>query len=253
MRNALAGASLLLGAVYMTHGVITVIDLKRGWHRLGPSHFGLAWIALAFTCGPHHFEHGLHIAAGERSAGPLELVAVVLGLPAGIIWILLRLEALRGGLGDRIVAADSRGVRLLPPAAAVWTAAFVAGAFRILGDGGGALPTMSPNVLLVVLYGMIGWSLLKGQLANHAMTGLWSLSGLSITLVFPTCALMHAAWVVYQISGAYDMDAHGLIIDWFGVPAAFYFLWVVRGLQRGEMRDWNEAATGVTLEPVTPQ
>lgn len=253
MRAGLAITSLILGAVYTSYGVMTIIDLRRGWREFGLSHFGLAWIAMAFTCGPHHLEHGIHLAMGIRPAGGLELAAVAVGVPAGVTWFLLRVEATVGGSGDRVVASDARWLRALPALAAAWGVVFVAGAIAVLGRAGNMVPTTSPNLLLVVLYFMIGWYLLKTQLATHRATGVWSLSGISLTVVFPTCALMHGAWVVYQISGDYAMDAHGLIIDWLAVPAAFYFLWVVRGLQRGEMRDWNEATTGVTLEPVTPQ
>ena len=90
MRAAVAGVNLLLGMVYLSYGVMTIIDLRRGWEKRGFSHFGLAWIAMAFTCGPHHFEHGLHIAVAGRDGGALDLIAVVVGLPAGVTWFLLR-------------------------------------------------------------------------------------------------------------------------------------------------------------------
>jgi hypothetical protein len=34
-------------------------------------------------------------------------------------------------------------------------------------------------------------------------------------------------------------DRHGYALGWFGVPAADYFLRVVRSLHRRTMRDWN--------------
>ena len=33
---------------------------------------------------------------------------------------------------------------------------------------------------------------------------------------------------------------HGLTVDWLSVPAAVYFVWVVRSLYRGTLTDWNE-------------
>jgi hypothetical protein len=90
--------------------------------------------------------------------------------------------------------------------------------------------------------------LLRTQLANHALTHGWSLSGLSLTIVFPTCGLMHVMFVVYATTGQYDVGWHGLLIDWLAVPAAIYFLWVVRSLSLGSLTDWNEGSTGVQLQ-----
>ena len=65
------------------------------------------------------------------------------------------------------------------------------------------------------------------------------MSGLSLTGVFPTCALMHGVWIVYDMSGLYHADGHGLVVDLLSIPAGLYFLWVVRGLYRDSLRDWN--------------
>ena len=77
---------------------------------------------------------------------------------------------------------------------------------------------MIPNILLVWLYMLIGWHLLRTQLRNHPGFGGWSVSGVSLTAVFPTCAVMHAAWLVYALIGRYEVDAHGLVVDWLSVP-----------------------------------
>jgi hypothetical protein len=246
----LAVLSITLGTVYTSYGLLTVLDLSRGWRRFGLSHFGLAWVAMAFTCGPHHLEHGLHLLSGDRPAGGLELVAVVAGFPAGVIWFLLRVEATLGGRGDREVSGDARFVQAIPYLSGLYAVAFTGAAVVLLGRGVQVPPTVAANLLLVVLYGMIGWYLMRSQLANHRAIGHWSLSGLSLTLVFPTCALMHGAWIVHQVAGRYEADIHTVTIDWLAVPAAAYFLWVVRGLHAGTVRDWNEATTGVVADPV---
>ena len=63
----LALLNLALGMVYTSYGIMTAIDMKRGWRTSGFSHFGAAWLVMAFTCGPHHLEHGLHqLSAGRR-------------------------------------------------------------------------------------------------------------------------------------------------------------------------------------------
>lgn len=242
--TALAVLSIVLGSVYTSYGLMTVYDLAKGWRHYGYSHFGLAWVAMAFTCGPHHLEHGLHLLSGDRGAGALELVTVIAGFPAGVVWFLLRCEAMIGGRGDRILRGGSPLVRALPYAAALYAAGFTVAAVAVLTGPEQFPPMVASNLLLVVLYGMIGWYLLRTQLATHRATGHWSLSGVALTVVFPTCAAMHGAWIVHQVAGRYEADVHTVVIDWLAVPAAAYFLWVVRGLHAGTVRDWNEATTG---------
>jgi hypothetical protein len=240
--------NLVLGLVYTSYGLMTIIDLKRGWRSMGVSHFGLAWIAMAFTCGPHHLEHAMHILAGGRQAGPLDLVAVLVGLPAGATWFLLRLEALGGGRGDRLIAGTPRWVGALRPVSAAYGAVALAATVWVLRSGGHLDPRITPNILLLGLYGLIGYYLLRTQLANRDALGGWSVSGLSLSVVFPTCGLMHASFAVYAVTHRYDVDGHGLSIDWLSVPAALYFVWVVRALHRGDLTDWNDGATGVLPE-----
>ena len=249
MRLALAAVSLLLGVVYTSYGVITLIDMKDRWRTLGFSHFGAAWITMAFTCGPHHFEHGLHLAFAGRQPGPLEFLTVVAGLPAGAIWFLLRVEAVAGGRGDRFVSGTPRWVRALPWAAGVYLGVVLGFTGVLLAGGGTFRPTMVPNLILIGLYMMIGWYVLVAQLQAREPRRGWSVSGIALTFVFPTCAVMHGVWVLYAFLGRYEVDVHGLVIDWLSVPASFYFLWVVRSLQLGTGTDWNEgAATIVTPE-----
>lgn len=240
MSVALAVTSLLLGTVYTSYGILTVIDLKRHWRTLGFSHFGAAWIAMAFTCGPHHLEHGIHLAFGGRPAGAVELLTVLAGLPAGAIWFLLRVEALCGGRGDRFISGTPRWLGTMPKVAAVYVGGFIGLSLGLVIHGVEFRPPMIPNILLVWLYMLIGWHLLRTQLRNHPGFGGWSVSGVSLTAVFPTCAIMHAAWLVYAMVGRYEVDAHGLVIDWLSVPASVYFLWVVRSLQLGTSSDWNQ-------------
>ncbi|HEV8626678.1 MAG TPA: hypothetical protein VG034_19700, partial [Acidimicrobiia bacterium] len=53
-------SNLVLGVAYTGYGMMTAIEMKRDWRTFGFSHFGAAWICMAFTCGPHHLDHGLH-------------------------------------------------------------------------------------------------------------------------------------------------------------------------------------------------
>jgi len=241
-----AATNVLLGLVYTSYGVMTIVDLKRGWRTSGLSHFGLAWVAMAFTCGPHHLDHGLHVYAGGYG-GPLDLFVTLAGFPAGVTWFLLRVEALFGGRGDRFVAGTPRWVGLLPAITAVYGAAVAVSVGLLLRDGGEFGPRYVPNLLLLLLYGLVGYYLLRTQLQNRPQLEGWSVSGLALTLVFPTCGVMHAVQASYAITSDYTVDWHWLAIDWLAVPAAVYFLWVVRGLHLGVRRDWNDGVRGAQL------
>jgi hypothetical protein len=157
------------------------------------------------------------------------------------LWLGLRLEAFLGGRGDRFVPGDPRWLRAAPAASAVYVA-FLAAASAAVLSGPRVIPGLAvwANVILVGLYMTIGWFVLRTQLANRPSMGGWSVSGLCLSVIFPTCALMHAVWAVYAVAGRYQQDGHGLVIDWLSVPAGLYFLAVVRRLYRDSLRDWND-------------
>jgi hypothetical protein len=233
--------NLVLAACYLTIGTLIAADLERDVRRRGWSHFGAAWLTIMFTCGTHHLVHGIHLAAEGRAIGALDLVSVAAGIPAGLTWSLLRIEARRGGRGDRLLPSTPRWLVSLAWAYAATAVAVSGGAVWALArHATSADPRLLPNVLLVWLYVLIGLGLWQGQHRNRTAFGGWSLSGLSLMMIFPTCALMHGVYVVYAATGTFAPDHHGLWVDWLSVPAAAYFLWVVRGLERGTVRDWNE-------------
>ena len=237
--------NVVLGLVYTQYGTMTAIEMRRNWRTMGFSHFGAAWIAMAFTCGPHHFVHGTHVLLEGRSGGVLDLVAVLVGFPAGVIWFLLRLEAFFGGRGDRFIAGTPGYVAAMPFVAGIYLGVMLA----IVGGGAaislGAAPSALPTLLLVVIYSAIGFYLVRTQLANRRQLGGWSVSGIALAVIFPTCALMHGAYAYYVMTGSYAADVHGLLVGWLAVPAGVYFVWVVQALYRGTFRDWN--STGRAL------
>jgi hypothetical protein len=108
------------------------------------------------------------------------------------------------------------------------------------------------NVALVVLYVGVGYYCARTQIANHRAIGGWSLSGLALTVVFPTCAMMHGVYAYYQATGFYGADVHNHWIDLLAVPAAMYFLWVVRALSRGAFHDWNGAPGRARAGGISP-
>jgi len=252
MTTAVALTNIVLGTAYTGYGILTLVDMKRGWKTLGFSHFGAAWVLMAFTCGPHHLFHGIHVGFEGRPPGGLDLVAVLVGLPVGVIWLLLRVEAFRGGRGDRFVSGTPMWLHLVPIATAVYVTALVAAALDLPGKQFELPSMMLPNLMLVAIYVAIGWFLTRTQLRNRPLLGGWSVSGISLAAVFPTCALMHAVWVLYAATGVYAFDSHGFVIDWLGVPAGLYFLWVVRGLYLDALRDWNAAQAEAEADEPTP-
>ena len=234
--------NVCLGVLYVQYGTLAVIELRRNWARLGFSQFGAAWIAMAFTCGPHHLVHGIHILFEGRGAGTLDLVAVAVGVPAGLIWWYLRLEAHFGGRGDRHIAGNPLWIMALPTLLGIYLTALVAAAIGTSRLDFGRLPDLAPNILLVGLYLTIAIFVSRTQIANQRPLAGWSLSGVSLGVLFWTCATMHAVHVFYGLSGQYAFDVHGFAINVIGVPAAVYFLYVVHGLYRGSFRDWNSVS-----------
>ena len=255
MSAMVALVNLVLGLAYCGYGVMTAVEMKRDWKSFGFSHFGAAWVFMAFTCGPHHLVHGVHVALEGRLAGPLDLLTVVVGLPVGVIWLALRVEAFAGGRGDRFIPGTPLWLKVVPPLSGVYLAGLVVAAFAI--GGGFTLSALAlANLLLLVVYCAIGWFLLRTQLRNHGPMRGWSLSGVCLSAVFPTCAVMHGIWAVYNIRGAYAFDIHGMVVDWLSIPAALYFLWVVHGLYRESLNDWNRIPEDLgppapTLRPAT--
>lgn len=252
--TSVAVVNIVLGLAYVGYGVMTAIEMRRDWSMLGFSHFGLAWIFMAFTCGPHHLAHGVHVAFEGRSGAPLDLFSVAFGLPLGVIWLLLRIEAFAGGRGDRFIAGTPRWLRAIPAVAATYFAVVAIGIVLLIrGAGDSERWSLAPvSIALVGLYLAIGYFLLRTQLRTHPQTGGWSLSGLSLSGVFPTCAAMHGVFAAYSVSGTYHHDIHGAVIDVLSVPSAAYFLWVVRRLYHDSLRDWNREVEAGPL-PVPQQ
>lgn len=237
---AVGATNFILGMVYLQYGTMTMAEMIRNRQTLGFSHFGAAWIAMAFTCGPHHFVHGTHMLLEGRAAGSLDLIAVLIGFPAGVIWFLLRVEAFRGGRGDRFIKGSPLLVVALPTLLAVYVTGLIAATLQLGPVDLSQATIVLPNLMLIGIYGAIGYFLARTQIHNRRPLGGWSVSGLALAVIFPTCALMHGIYALYAMTGLYaDIDWHGYAIDWLAVPAGLYFLWVVHALYQGRFLDWN--------------
>jgi hypothetical protein len=161
--------------------------------------------------------------------------SVLVGLPAGVVFVGLRIEAMAGGRGDRHirgtpVALIVAGLGFCFVAGVLVTAAL----FRLGAGHHLSLIAAAPNLFVTVTYSIVGMLLLRTQALRRVALEGWSLSGLSLGAIFPSCALMH---LVYALSARGDVSI--CPADLFGLPASAYFLWVVHRLYRQTMIDWN--------------
>jgi hypothetical protein len=262
-------SNLAIGLAYAGLGALSAwetitLHRYRGWSR-----FGIGFSLMAASCGPHHLVHGWHVLQGESISWPMFAVTLI-GLPAGLIFVLLRLETMWGGQGERLVAASPHRAVLLAGAFTVvagWLAAWAfaqpeAGVLfqAVCTSAGLAASATAPeagidfasvgflaNVFVTVTYGMVGWYLADHQVRRHLASGAWSLSGVALTGVFFTCAQMHLI----------DATAHGnglmLLFDLIGIPASIYFLWVVKQVHSDSVLDWNRRPlVGAAAAPARP-
>lgn len=255
-RLLVGSVSLVLGLAYLGLGVLAVIEVALERRVLGVSRFGLTFAAMAATCGPHHLLHGLSVLAGSAPTAPELALAVLAGTPAGVVFVALRAEAAIGGRGDRTIRGTPNWLLAAPPLFSTAAGALVTSA--LFRDGGfdatawfrsDSLPAWS-NTIVAMAYSLVGWPLLRTQVRRHQSDGVWSLSGLSLAAVFPTCALTH---LVFAVSHRPDSPHHAGhaghtgpvssvltgVIDVVAVPMSFAFVWIVRALYREAIVDWN--------------
>jgi len=261
--------NLAIGLAYAGLGLLSVweaisLHRYRGWSR-----FGIGFSLMAASCGPHHLVHGLHVLQGESVSRPM-FAATLIGLPAGLVFVWLRFEAMWGGQGERLVAASRDQAVLLVGAftmVAGWLGALAfaqPGAdlpYQVLCTSASlaaratvpeagidvASITFVANMFVTVTYGMVGWYLADRQVRRHLTDGAWSLSGVALTGVFFTCAQMH---FIDATTRGNDLM---LIFDLIGIPASVYFLWVVKQVHNDSVMDWNRRPlVGTAAAPARP-
>ena len=267
MMSLVVGLSnLAIGLAYASLGVLSAWETAslhryRGWSR-----FGLGFSLMAASCGPHHMVHGWHVLQGASVSWPM-FAATVIGLPAGLTFVLLRLERMWGGQGERMVTATADRMAMLAGAFILATGVLAAGVFvqpgadalwQFVCTSSGLVTRAEPgvdftsltfiaNVFVTVTYGMVGWYLGDCQVRRYLTNGVWSLSGVSLSGVFFTCAQMH------MIDAASRGNDWILVFDVIGVPASVYFLWVVKLLHNDSVMDWNRRPlVGAAAAPVRP-
>jgi len=260
--------NLLVGTAYACLGLLSAWEAYSQYRHRGLSRFGLGFSFMAASCGPHHLVHGWCVLNGG-TATPALLAITLTGLPAGLVFCLLRIEAMLGGPGDRMITTSPVTVAALTVTAL--------GAVGLLAGWSLAAPPVPPppdqiictpsgiqrlidvstktseltalvmfaNLFVTATYGMVGWYLVSTQVRRYVLDRSWSLSGLSLAAVFPTCAAMH---LILALNSSHD--AATLAFDLLGVPASIYFLWVVRRLHTNSVIDWNRRPlVGVAFAP----
>jgi hypothetical protein len=258
-------SSLGIGLAYAGLGLLSAwetvsLHRYRGWSR-----FGLGFTLMAASCGPHHLTHGWRVLQGGAVSWPM-LAATLVGLPAGLIFVWLRLEAMGGGQGERWIAGSPQQAAALAGAFIIASGALVASAFARpvsefpyqalctqagLVTPGAAIDLISvtfiANIFVSVAYAMVGWYLADRQVRRYLTCRAWSLSGVALAGVFFTCAQMHLIDATTRGSGLM------LIFDLLGIPASVYFLRVVKQLHSDSAMDWNRRPlVGAAAAPARP-
>lgn len=246
--------NLLVGTAYVGLGLLSAWEAATQYRYRGLSRFGLGFSLMAASCGPHHLVHGWCVLQGGTVTTPMLLVTLT-GLPAGIVFCWLRAEAMLEGRGDRTVAVNGTVmagalIALLivvsvlagwamasPPvlSAVICTTQGIQSWFSASGAGtnGPSLVLLS-NLWVTFTYAMVGWYLVDTQIRRYVSTHSWSLSGLALAAVFPSCAAMH---LILALTSSSEIST--LPFDLLGVPASVYFLWVVKQLHADSAIDWN--------------
>lgn len=246
--------NLLVGMGYVGLGLLSAWEAATQYRYRGLSRFGVGFSLMAASCGPHHLVHGWCVLQGAAVTTPMLLVTLT-GLPAGVVFCGLRCEAMLQGRGDRTVSVNGpvmagAAIALLiavsvvagwamasppPLPTVICTTQGIQSWFDVSGVGaGGPSLVMFSNLWVTFTYAMVGWYLIDTQIRRYVSTHSWSLSGLALAGVFPTCAAMHL--ILALTSGP---DTSTLVFDLIGVPASVYFLWVVKQLHADSAIDWN--------------
>jgi|GEM_PF-1417120 len=259
-------SNLLVGTAYLGLGLLSAWEAASQYRQRGLSRFGLGFTLMAASCGPHHLVHGWCVLNGGIVSAPM-LGMTLIGVPAGVTFCYLRAEAMLGGRGDRTIAFTSRVVVgtaiallvvvgllvgwavaapvVLAPDQAICTSFGIRYATAAAGGLVLGSPVVLANLWVTLTYGMVGWYLGETQVRRYIACRAWSLSGLALTAVFPSCAAMHLMLAV-TVSG----DSATLPFDLLGVPASVYFLWVVKRLHTDSVVDWNRRPmVGVVARP----
>lgn len=257
--------NLLVGTAYLSLGLLSAWEAISQYRYRGLSRFGVGFSLMAASCGPHHLVHGWCVLQDGTVSAPM-LAITLIGLPAGIVFCWLRGEAMLGGRGDRTIAVT--------PPVIVTTVVMLLVTVGVLAGWSMATPALPSqdicstrglpfttatsfaginftslvfftNLFVTLTYAMVGWYLIETQVRRYVTSRSYSLSGLSLAAVFPTCAAMH---LILALTSGHGIAT--LPFDLLGVPASIYFLWIVKRLHKDSVVDWNRRPlVGVAAMP----
>ncbi len=242
MRLLAGAADIVIGVVYLLLGGASLVE-SAGRQRCAHRGLGLALTALACAGGSRAVLAGVDVLVGRGPSSVPLVSATLLGLLPATVFCWLRYEAYLGGPGDRILHGSPGSVSLLPPGFA-----FAAGAILVLSwvdRPGGPNPALTiagvPPALIAAAFVGLGWHLLRAQQVRHGVAGCWSLSGLAVTLLFPTWAVTYASQVMVA-----DTAPVIRLLDWLTVPAAGWLLVECRRLVAVAARSSSRASLVVS-------
>jgi hypothetical protein len=246
--------NLLVGVAYVSLGLLSAWEVASQYRYRGVSRFGLGFSLMAASCGPHHLAHGWCVLQGGYVSTPM-LIVTLTGLPAGVVFCCLRAEAMLQGRGDRtlkingpvmagaaiasllavgLLAGWVMALPFVPYAVVCSTQSIQSWFIASFANLDAFSLVMFSNLWVTFTYSMVGWYLAEVQIRRYLSTRSWSLSGLALTAVFPSCAAMHLILALTRSS-----EVSTLPFDLIGVPASIYFLWVVKQLHTDSVIDWN--------------
>jgi hypothetical protein len=234
MSLAIGWLSLAAALAYLALAGLVGMELLRFGGRRGFSQFGTAFVLMAGAIGVHHLLEGVNALGDDRVTSSLAVDALVIGLLPTAVFVALRAELALGGRGDRFLAGTPWWLRAVP-----WVATFAGGVLAAavidhVAQHGMALWKTWPSIVLAIAYAIAGMLVIRAQTARRGATGGFSVSGLALGAMFPTCAVMQATTAA---TGGVDVTV--FLVDIATVPASAWFLLSTLRLHRSGLRDWN--------------
>jgi hypothetical protein len=219
---------------YLALAGLVGLELLRFGSRRGFSQFGTAFVLMAGAIGVHHLLEGIRAFGDAHVGSSLIVDALVLGLLPAAVFVALRAELALGGRGDRFLVGTPWWLRVVP-----WAGTFAGGVLAAavvdhVAHHGMALWKTWPSLVLTIAYTAAGMLVVRAQTARRGATGGFSVSGLALAAMFPTCAVMQATTAA---TGGVDVTV--FLVDIATVPASAWFLLSTLRLHRSVLRDWN--------------
>jgi hypothetical protein len=77
----------MLGVAYLALGIIAGFEVVESHRTYGVSRFGLGYILMATSCGPHHLLHASHVFHGQDISTAVA-IATLIPLKRTINWVM---------------------------------------------------------------------------------------------------------------------------------------------------------------------